>query len=301
MAKYLTIDVGGTAIKYAVMDEDIHIYDKGEMPTPMEGLDKYVDTLVEIYEKYKGEVEAVAMSAPGKIDSSRGYFYTSGALRYVDQTDLKALLEARIDVPFCAENDAKAAALAELWKGMMVGVKNGSVITLGTGIGGSIIIDGKLYRGTTFAAGEFSCISTRLDEAYNTKNMWAMQNGVGYMVVDFADRIGADPSTLNGRILFSRANEGDPDALASIKKFCQGLATGILSLQAIIDVERIALGGGISKQPLLMQTLSECLMEGYAPFDGFLPQSMPEVVPCTFGNDANMIGALYHYLYEVKQ
>ncbi len=300
MANYLTIDVGGTAIKYALMTEDAEIIEKGEMPTPMEGLERYIDTLVEIYQKYDGKVEAMVMSAPGKIDSSRGYFFTSGALRYANDTDLRARLAEKIPVPFAAENDAKSAALAELWKGSMQGVTNGSVITLGTGIGGSLIINGQLYRGSTFAAGEFSCISTDLSQPYNTSKMWAVQNGVGYMVADYAARIGSDPTVLNGRILFDNANNGDENAVASIEKFCQGLATGLISLQTIIDVERIAIGGGISKQPLLFQILDQKIHEMYDGYAAFMPATIPEIVPCTFGNDANMIGALYHYLFELK-
>ena len=300
MSNYLTIDVGGTNIKYALMNENAEITDKAEVPTPMEGLEKYVDTLVDIYNTYAGQVEAVCMSAPGKIDAHTGYFYTGGALKYIHETDLAGLLKDRIPVPFCAENDAKAAALAELWKGSMRGVRNGTVITLGTGIGGAVIIDGKLYRGSTFAAGEYSCISSRLDKPYSTGMNWASQNGVGNLVNLYAAKIGKDPSELNGRILFGKANSGDEDAINAIREYCMGIATGILSLQTIIDVEKVAIGGGISKQPLLMEKLQEQLHAMYDPISDYLPMSLPEVVSCTFGNDANMIGALYHYLYEIR-
>ncbi len=300
MKEYLAIDVGGTAIKYALMNEEAEILEKGEIPTPMEGLDPYIDTLVSIYEKYAGKVEAVVMSAPGKIDANRGYFYTGGALRFINETDLAALLKERIPVPFCAENDAKAAALAELWKGSMKGITNGSVITLGTGIGGSLIIDGKLYRGSTFAAGEFSCISTDLSKPYDRKNMWAVQNGVGIMVAGYAQRVGVPKEEMNGRILFENANNGDEDAIASIEHYCQGIATGLISLQTIIDVQRVAIGGGISKQPLLFKILDEQIHKMWDRFEPIMPARLPEIVPCTFGNDANMIGALYHYLEEFK-
>ena len=301
MSNYLTIDVGGTNIKYALMTENAEILDKGEVPTPMEGLDKYVDMLVDIYNKFAGKVEAVCMSAPGRIDAHTGYFYTGGALRYIHETDLSGLLKDRIPVPFCAENDAKAAALAELWKGSMQGVKNGTIIVLGTGIGGAIIIDGKVYRGSTFAAGEYSCISSRLDKPYSTGMNWAGQNGVGSLVKIYAAKIGKDPSELNGRILFGKANEGDEDAINSIREYCMGLATGIISLQFIVDVEKVAIGGGISKQPLLMEKLQEQVHEMYDPIGDYLPATLPEIVSCTFGNDANMIGALYHYLFEIKK
>lgn len=301
MANYLTIDVGGTNIKYAVMDENAEIADKGEIPTPYEGLEVFIDTIISLYEKYADQdIKAVAMSAPGKIDSSCGYFYTSGALKYVSGVNLAERLAERIPVPFAAENDAKAAALAELWMGSMHGITNGAVIVLGTGIGGALIFDGKLYRGSTFAAGEFSVISSRLDKPYSTQCNWAGQNGVGSLVKAYAERIDADPKELNGRILFSKANEGDEMALDAIRYYCIGLATGIISLQSIIDVQRVSIGGGISRQPILLDTLREVIAELNAPYEGQMPYTIPDIQPCSFGNDANMIGALYHYLYEMN-
>lgn len=302
MKQFLVIDVGGTAIKYSLMDEEANILEKGETPTNLElGLEGYLDNLFSIYKQYEGKVEAIAMSAPGKIDAIKGYFYTGGALSFISNFDMKKAMEEKTGIPFCVENDAKAAALAEIWKGSMQGIENGSVITLGTGIGGALIFNGKLYRGSTFAAGEYSCVSARLDKPYDPRKMWASQNGVGVMVADYANRVNKDVKELNGRILFENANNGQQEALDAIDAFTQGLATGILSLQTIIDVQRIAIGGGISKQPLLMESLNKQLHSMYDPYQAFLPESLPEIVPCTFGNDANMIGALYHYLYEVKK
>lgn len=303
MAFYLTVDVGGTNVKYALMTDQTEIIEKGEYPTPMEGgLDEFITDLKEVYDRYKGKAEALVMSAPGKIDSQKGHFYTSGALGYIDGIDLgDRLHEAGIDIPFAVENDAKSAALAEMWKGSMKGISDGVVMVLGTGIGGAIIINGKLYRGHTFSAGEFSGIPVHLNHfPYQMDEMWAKQNGVGFMVADYAARTNKEPTRLNGKILFHDANEGNKEALASIDHFCEGLAAGIISLQFALDAERFAIGGGISKQPLLMESLHKKINEYYATAID-MPASIPEIVPCTFGNDANMIGALYHYLYEMKK
>ena len=302
MSKYLTIDVGGTNIKYAIMDENAEIKEKGEVPTPYDGLEKFIEVIKEIYDQYADQgIEAIAMSAPGKIDASNGYFYTSGSLRYIDGVDLKERLQDIIPVDFAVENDAKAAAAAELWKGSMKGITNGTVIVLGTGIGGAIIIDGKVYRGSTFAAGEYSGLPTHWEGAkYNAKSMWAKLNGVGVMVANYANKIGVDPDTLNGRILFKDANEGKQEALDAIDEYCQSLVSGIVALQFVLDVERVAIGGGISKQPLLMKSIQKYLKSHISDEMSWIPATVPEVVTCEFGNDANMIGALYHYLYEIK-
>lgn len=300
MSEYLTIDVGGTAIKYALMNEEAEIQEKGEVPTPMDGLDTYLNTLEDIYQKYDGKVEAVCMSAPGRIDAQRGYFYTGGALQYIHEIDLAQALKARIPVPFTAENDAKAAALAELWKGSMQGVTNGTVIVLGTGIGGALIINGSLYRGSTFAAGEYSCTGVDLIKPYGESLTWAITASTSGLIRTYAKHANVDPKELNGRIIFDRVNAGDPVALEALDEFCLYVYNGIISLQTVIDVEKVAIGGGISKQPVLIETIKKVANEQYAKLPGYYPMSLPEIVPCTFGNDANMIGALYHYLYEIK-
>ncbi len=291
------IDVGGTAIKYALMSEDAEILEKGEVKTPMEGLEVYLDTLQSIYENYKGQVEAIVMSAPGKIDARSGYCYTSGALKYADNTNMKELMEERCGVPFSIENDAKAAALAELWKGSMKGINNGTVITLGTAIGGAIIINGQLYRGSTFAAGEYSNIGMQFSDALAPHSSWYRCGSVGILCTKYAAEIGAEPTQMNGRILFTDANNGNEIAQKLIREYAYGIVSGIFSLQVILDMQRVAIGGGISKQPILMQYMQEELDRIFEE-KGNGPMSKPEIVSCTFGNDANMIGALYHYLYE---
>ena len=107
MSNYLTIDVGGTNIKYAVMDEEINVKEKGEMPTPYDGLDAYLDTLKSIYDKYVAyDIKDIAMSAPGRINSNNGYFYTSGHLKYADGINLKEKLEEIFPIEVFVENDA---------------------------------------------------------------------------------------------------------------------------------------------------------------------------------------------------
>ena len=302
MSNYLTIDVGGTNIKYALMTDQIEVIEKGEIPTPMEGLAAFQDAIASIYDMYKDkDIQALCMSAPGRIDSTTGYFYTSGALGYVSGVNLPESMKDRIPVPFCVENDAKAAALAELWKGSMQGIDSGSVITLGTGIGGSVILDGRLYRGRTFAAGEYSGLAADLSAKYTKGHSWASISSTKALVRDYAEAIGKDPSEVDGRIFFEAVNSNDETALNVLEHFCDTVITGIMTLQLTLDVRRYAIGGGISKQPALLSTLNRRLDELFEELKGRTPASKPEIVACHFGNDANMIGALYHYLYELKQ
>lgn len=298
---YLTIDVGGTNIKYALMTEEAEILEKGEIPTPYDGLETFVDTLESIYQKYP-DVEACAMSVPGKIDSQKGYMFTSGALKFCDNVHLSEVLSERIHIPVCLENDAKCAALAELWKGSLKGYENAAVIVLGTGIGGAIIIDGKLYRGKTFAAGEFSGIPVHWDQAYKAQGNigWAFVNGVSALMQKYAEAKEVDPSEVNGRIFFEQANQGSELEIALLDDFCDTLVTGMYAIQLIMDTEVYAIGGGISQQPLLMERLQNACDVHASKMSANSVTHPVHIVPCTFYNDSNLIGALYHYLYEIK-
>ncbi len=301
MSNYLTIDVGGTNIKYALMTDEIVTVEKGEVPTPRDSLEHFQDVIYEIYQKYSDrDLQAVCMSAPGRIDATTGYFYTSGALGYVSGVNLPESMKDRITIPFSVENDAKAAALAELWKGSMKGFESGSVITLGTGIGGSVIIGGKLIRGNTFAAGEFSGISADWGHPYGKGNTWAGVSSTNGLMERYATATGRKVSDVNGHIFFDAVNAGDATAVEVLEDYCDTVVCGIMSLQLILDLQRYSIGGGISKQPVLLETINRKLDELFESMKGRTPASRPSVVACEFGNDANMIGALYHYLYELK-
>lgn len=297
MNTYLAIDVGGTAIKYSFMNEEAEILEKGEIPTPKDSRDLFLQSILSLYTKYEGRVQAIVMSAPGKIDSAKGYFYTSGALGYLNDTNLKEILEERTGIPFAVENDAKAAALAEVWKGSLKGIENGTVLTLGTAIGGAIILNGKLYRGSTFAAGEYSNIPIHLENALQSHSTWYTIGGVGALLQRYCTKAGI-LETIDGRQFFEKANAKDSTALEALREYCYEMAGGIYSLQVVLDVERVSIGGGISRQPLLIQYLNEELEHIFSGM-GTVPMSRPEIVPCVFGNDANMIGALYHYVTEL--
>ena len=296
MEKYcFGIDVGGTNIKYALMDPEGEILEKGETPTAAETIEEHIDALAAIAVRYP-QAEALVMSAPGRIDSSRGYFYTGGALTFVRETPLAELLSERLGIPVTAENDGKCAALAELWKGALCGVKNGVVMTLGTAVGGGLILDGKLRRGQTFAAGEFSWIPTDHARAYGIPTLWGTHGGAGALTGQYEERCGLGPGSVDGREFFSRLDAGDPAAQAALKDYAAYMAKGILSLQSVLDVEVFAIGGGISRQPALIEALDRAVGTLFGKHAAYLPMYRPRITACRFGNDANLIGALYHHL-----
>lgn len=294
--KYVGIDIGGTGIKYALMTQSGQILEQGEVPTPHTNLDDYIQTLVGIYRLYENEnPKAIVSAAPGRIDAQTGYFYTGGALQYILNINLKELIEKEIPIPITFENDAKAAAQAELWKGSMQGVKNGIVMTLGTGIGGAIIIDGKLYRGSTHAAGEFSIIPVEWNKA-GEMNIWANAANTHALTDRLAVKKGVDPADFSGRDFFTHHANGDVEAQECLDAFCEQALRGLYGLQAILDVDKVAIGGGISRQPALIETFNRKNEELFNNLPPYFAASRPEICACQFTNDANLIGALYHHL-----
>lgn len=299
--KYLGIDVGGTEIKYALMTEE-EILEKGFIPTPKESLDTFIEAIGGIYDRYADQTKVIVMSAPGRIDAKTGFFYSGGALSaFLTNVNAADLIRKRCGIEEVAiENDGKAAGLAEVWKGGLKSVRNGAVIGIGTGIAGAVVIDGKLHRGSHFSAGEFSLLDSNYQGFY-LQNLWAIRGCTPNLVNSYATRVLADPATINGRVFFERLQNGDQTAKEVLDEFCTEFVNGIMTLQAVLDADRYCIGGGISQQPVLIETLNRKIDEIYAITGNAIPVIRPEIVACTFHNDANLIGALYHHLYELKQ
>ena len=290
---YLVIDVGGTAIKYAVMNQDLSISDRGNIKTPYEGVKKYLDTIEGIYRLYETAVCGIAMSVPGIIDTERGVAMTGGALTYINNTPLVSLLSERCKTKVTIENDGKCAALAEAWKGNLSKCKDGIVLLLGTGVGGGIIKDGNLHKGKHFSAGEFSFWILGQDTA-DDKNLWGSVSGNRYLLKRVAAAINTSIDELDGYKVFDLANQGNQEVLRVLDEFTAVIAKQIFNLQVIYDPERIAIGGGISRQKLLLRLIRKHLDYNYDNFPYDIPHA--EVVECKFNNDANLIGALKNFL-----
>ena len=290
----LTMDVGGSSIKYALIDSDRNLTHHGKVPSPHGSRSAQLDAMAGIYEQFRGQVEGIAISYPGIIDSEAGICKTTGALELGLDFPLVQELEARCGVPVTVMNDAKAAALAEASWGALAGCADGVVIVLGTGIGGALIQDGKVRMGKHFSAGEFSTIS--MDEHVETiEHTWCGLNGSSKLITTAAYAKGVDPAAINGEDVFRWVNEGDPAVCMALDRFTAQLAVMIRNLQLIYDPERVAIGGGISQQPKLMESLQKNLdqLHRMAAIYG-MPEA--QVVTCKYYNDANLIGAYAYYV-----
>lgn len=290
--KVLAVDIGGTFIKYAFMKEDCKILSRGKIKTP-ESRENLIEAIGKIYDGCP-DIEGIAVSMPGIIDSENGYCVMGGALRYNDDFYLRNRLYQRCPVKIYMENDAKCAAMAEAAIGSLADVEDGFVLIFGTMIGGAFIKHHTIYRGKHFSAGEVSYINTERDGCSGKENVWGNRCGTPALCAMYAEKKKQQPEDVDGVQVFDRVNQGDPEALECLQKFTREIAVQIFNIQTILDPERFAIGGGISAQPIFIEYIKKNLKALYADCPYFIPQA--EIVSCKFQNDANLIGAVQCFL-----
>ena len=290
----LCIDVGGTFIKFALIDSSLELREYGKVKTPYEGVEVYLHCLTQIYEQFKDRAEGIAMAVPGRI-SPEGVCLSAGNLNYADGLDLAGELHRRCGVPVSVMNDAKSAALAEAKWGALRDCKDGIAIVLGTGIGGAIIKDGQVHMGAHYAAGEFSFVSLG-GELDDPSSMWSGHNG-NFRLIRMAARARNLPEDqVSGEDVFRWVEEGDPQVCKVLDRFTAVIARMIFNLQMIYDPERIVIGGGISRQPSLLDYIQKNLDFCHQMVERGMPKA--EVTTCRFFNEANLLGAYANYLNE---
>ena len=299
MKKILTIDVGGTFIKYAVLvgTRVFKIAAKGKVPTPKKNHEEFLEKLAEIF-KAHNDVGGIAVSMPGLIDTFKGVCISSGALDFCNGHCVAEELQKICGVPVTIENDANCAALAEVKSGSLVGVKDAFVLVFGTGIGGAVIRKGELYRGAHFCAGEVSFMPIDIRAVVDEKNFCANDYGAVPFQKSCAKILGKPSEEVTGEMIFDLIEDNNAELLAALHKFAHGIAAMIFNLQVAFDPERFALGGGISIRQSFIDAVQYELDELYKNVPDYLPR--PEVVACKYHNDANLFGALYRHIKKQR-
>ena len=291
--RVLAIDIGGTFMKYACMDENLQFLSRGKIETPLDGREQLIEAIGQLYDGMT-DLDGIAISMPGIIDAENGICRMGGALRYNDGFRMRERLYERCPVKICMENDAKCAALAEATAGSLRDVEDGFVLIFGTMIGGGYIKNHRLHRGKHFSAGEVSYIVTDRDGMANEDTVWGNRCGTPHLCGMYAEKKGLSRKQVDGIRFFEAVNQGETDAVECLRQFTKEVAVQIFNLQTILDVERFAIGGGISAQPVFIESIRQQLQELYQ--HCVYAVSQAEVVVCTFRNDANLIGALQCYL-----
>ena len=300
--KLLAIDVGGTEIKYGLVDEGFRITDNNYVPTPLESLEGFLNTIYGIYQGFSDQVKGIAMSLPGFIDTETGYCYTAGALKYYMRTNLGELLAEKCGCPVVLENDGKAAALAEYSIGSLQGCTNAAVFIIGTGIGGGLIVNKQLVKGLHFSAGEFSFLLTDINHPLGLEGTMAMKCSTPALLEMYRQKKGRQ-DRIDGRAFFGLLKD-DEDAQTVLDQYALNVATQIYNLYYLLDLEKIAIGGGISRQSILIEKIREKFHElvEHGPGGKHVAAEISlEIVPCQYYNDANLLGACIAYRRQKGQ
>ena len=286
----LVLDIGGSSVKFAVWEKE-ELEEKGAFVTPKtwEEMKQEIQNLKKRMEE-KYEIEGVAFSAPGAVNQAKRQIEGISAVPYLHYFPIYTELEELLGCPISMENDANCAALAEVWKGAAEGLSNVLFVVIGSGIGGSVIVDGKIQHGKHLFGGEFGYML--LTDEHTFSELGTAVN----MAKRYSQRMNLDEQ-LSGKEVFDLAEQGDNIAAEEVDTFYHYLAQGIYNLQYSFDPEKIIIGGGVSSKEGLISELTVHL-EQIVKRVG-IPELVPEVELCKYKNDANLIGAVYNFQLAV--
>ncbi|MDO4564216.1 MAG: ROK family protein [Clostridia bacterium] len=288
-------DIGGTNIAGGIVDDDANILVKAERRFPKgEGVVAVLNVLQDMFlglcrelriSKYL--IAAVGAAIPGSITFDGASVIDAHNLDF-HNVPFKAMLRQRIDTPVYLQNDANAATLAELVSGSLKGCKTAALLTLGTGVGGGLIINGRLFNGGRNMGVELGHMLLKSGgEPCTCGNLGCVESYCS------ASSLCREYGTDSAKRVFEAAEAGDKRAQTVLDRYIDDLGSAIASIVNLIDPERIALGGGVSHAgDRLLAPLSENVKKKC-----FFP-SCPPIVRAHHGNDAGIIGAAMAHQYQ---
>ena len=284
---YLSIDIGGTAIKSARIDHSGNIIATDQLPTPQRA-DDFLAALAQLIHASQ-DVHAVCVSVPGIVNPTTGQVEFTGALGFMGEFNLAEYVRRLTRLPVYVGNDANCATLAEMWLGNLTTVANGAVVTLGTSVGGGLMINGQLLAGPHFRAGEISAIVNNHDHLDPHEATVGASTSAVKMIAAVAAACGL-PDSRDGRRAFVEINRHTPPAWEIFTAFCRRVAVLLIN------------GGGISAQPVVVSEIRhqfKLLQESDRRLQDDI--AMPDIQAAKFGNEANLLGALYGLLLQLEE
>lgn len=305
------VDLGGTNISVGVVDEDFNIIGRGKTktnsPRPAEEIFEDIAKCISMAADDAGisldEVNVIGVGTPGSVNDETGYIDYSNNLRF-DKVPAKQMLEELTGKPCFFANDASCAALGELYAGAGKGCKNLIAITLGTGVGSGIVIDGKVFRGANSAGGEIGHTVINVNGAECTcgrKGCWESYASATALIAQTKHAMkenpeskmwncaGNDIESVNGRTAFDAMRMGDEAAKAVVDKYIYYVAVGIINVINVFQPDVLCVGGGICNEgeTLLAPIRKYVVEERYSKY----AQKQTEICKAQLGNDAGIIGA----------
>lgn len=290
----ITFDIGGTSIKYGifklrkgqpvfVMQNEISS-DARVLKGP--GILQRVETLI-AKAMQQQDIEGIAISTAGMVDAEKGCIqYANDNIPEYTGLAFKQLLEARFHMPCWVENDVNAAALGETVFGAGRGAAHALMLTIGTGIGGAVVIDHTIYHGYSGSAGEIGYMWVKDRHFQDIASTTALIQHVEAKTQE---------ADLNGKIICARAKRGDAVCMQAIKELCSHIAIGVSSCACLMNPQIIILGGGIMTQKELFAPLMEAYLKQYMNEEIY---AHTQLAFAQLGNRAGMAGACAYWMIK---
>lgn len=300
MMYYICIDIGGTSIKYGVLSEKGEIFIDGTVSTKvtekenfiLSDVKKLVRNILDEYRNY--EIKGICVSTAGVVNPEKGEIaYAGPTIPKYTGTKIKEELEKEFSISCEVENDVNCAGLGEYWKGAGKGSKSMVCLTIGTGIGGSVILDGKLLNGIGYTAGEIGYMD--VNGSY-IQNIASSRYLVEKVQKEKEEKEGITDA-ITGVDIFELAKKGDEICIAGINEIISNLAVGVRNIIYLLNPEVIVIGGGITAQK---EYLEEKIRKEVN--DGMISDMFRKtrIELAQQGNQAGLLGALYNFLNKNK-
>jgi len=297
---YICIDIGGTSIKYGVLSEKGEIFIDGTVSTKvtekenfiLSDVKKLVRNILDEYRNY--EIKGICVSTAGVVNPEKGEIaYAGPTIPKYTGTKIKEELEKEFSISCEVENDVNCAGLGEYWKGAGKGSKSMVCLTIGTGIGGSVILDGKLLNGIGYTAGEIGYMD--VNGSY-IQNIASSRYLVEKVQKEKEEKEGITDA-ITGVDIFELAKKGDEICIAGINEIISNLAVGVRNIIYLLNPEVIVIGGGITAQK---EYLEEKIRKEVN--DGMISDMFRKtrIELAQQGNQAGLLGALYNFLNKNK-
>lgn len=313
MLYYLGIDLGGTNIVAGVVNEECKIIGRGKRKTNVpRSADLIADDMaaaaldaIANAGVSKEQIVGLGIGSPGSVNSVSGIVYNANNLKFT-MVPLKKMMEDRLGIPCIVHNDANAAALGEMINGAGRGTRNLVAITLGTGVGGGVIINNSMLTGSNFAGGELGHTVIQFDGELCTcgqKGCWEAYASATALIRQTKRKMEQYPDSkmweivkesggeVNGRTAFDGMRAGDEPAKEVVDRYCFYVACGVTNMINIFQPEVLCIGGGISKEGETLLRPVRSYVEKNIFSKNIAKQTV--IKAAELGDDAGVIGAAF--------
>lgn len=287
--RILAFDIGGTFVKYGIVNENFEILEKHKFPTEaQQGGQKLIEKVISVIETYEN-IDRIAVSTAGQVDSENGIVvYSTGNIPYYTGMMVKKMIENKTGIPTFVENDVNSAALGEAHFGAAKGYSDFICLTYGTGIGGAIYLNNKLYKGAASSAGELGHIITHAGGKQCTCGGEGCYEcyASAKALVEAVNKVSDTP--LDAIQIFEKNNFEKPEIRSEIDKWIDEIIIGLINVIYTFNPPLIVIGGGIMNEKYIIDLIDRKIYNRL--MDNF---KNVNITRSKMGNDSALLGAAY--------